>query len=142
MSAPFNITILLARITASHLLFVCGMSHQHVLPEIPHGLLAVVVGGDWLVNAIDAVGPVAGPAYGLKDWKTAPCLSRATTGAEVVGLASMAVSTVAGAALGQKAGGIGGGLWGGVAGNVGGNVAKSVIRGNVQNRYLATCGLK
>ena len=119
------------------------MSHHHkdTLPEIPQDALDAVVGGDWLVNAIDAVGPVVGPAWGIPDWKKASCIARATTGAEIVGLTTMAASTIGGAAIGQRARGIGGGLWGGVAGNVGGNVARSMIRSNVQNRYLATCNL-
>lgn len=112
-----------------------------MLAEIPHASLDTVVGGDRLVSAIDAVGPVLGPAWGIPDWKSASCVARATTGAEMVGLATMAATTIGGAAIGQKTGGVGGGLWGGVAGNVGGNVARSMIRSNVQNRYLATCNL-
>ena len=118
------------------------MSHlKHTLTEISVDDLDSVHGGDMVVSAIDAMGPVLGPAWGIPDWKKASCVARATTGAEIIGFGTMATSTIAGTAIGQKLKGVGGGLWGGVAGNVGGNGARSMIRSNIQNRYLATCNL-
>src|SRR2546423_12605981 len=102
-----------------------------ILSEIQHDSLAVVVGGDAVVKAIDAIGPVLGPAWGISDWKSASCVARATTGAEIIGFGTMAASTIAGTYIGQKAKGVSGGLWGGVAGNVGGNGARSMIRSNI-----------
>jgi hypothetical protein len=110
--------------------------------SIDRELLATVVGGDWVTNAIDFVGPAVGRFYG-QDWKTAPCITRANLGAEAVGITSKIVTTVGGYYLGAKAGGgHASGLGGAIIGELGGDVSRSWLRENVRARYMQTCNLK
>jgi hypothetical protein len=109
--------------------------------EIAIELLDAVVGGDWVVGAVNAAGPAIGAAYG-ENWKTAPCITRANLGAETAGFAAKVGTTVGGYFIGKKLGGsVNSSLLGTAGGLLGGDGIYSLVAERVRARYMRTCNV-